>query len=271
MKGSNLSRMGRELRPPEEIAAQVDQQSVLELRDQGEDVLQGLFKRAVLGEEQAIRVLIAHALGAVNALDDLERHQPSKLKMLAETHPNWPVLFSLNPQEIRRATDRITRLGVGQKAITPRRVKQRLDPADFWTQLAAAVLEECESHQVIVPVLETHCAGARRQRAVVKAWRTPVKLTFYYLDPQTRIRISDWQRQCMTLPKPITAANFKTWWDVAKLCLLEFWKSTESGSRIYDQALKKIPDRKAPKEFQKRNRAVAQVRKALRSLVGLRP
>lgn len=263
--------MGRGLRPPEEIAAQVDKQTVLELRDQGEDVLQELFKRAVLGEDQAIRVMIAHALGAVNALDDLEKHQPFKLKMLAETHPNWPVLFSLNPQEIRRVTDRITRLGVGQKATTPRRAKQRLDPADFWTRLAAAVLEECQSHQVIVPVLKALCAGARRERSVAKAWRTPVKLTFYHLDPQTRIRIADWQRQCVTLPKQITADNFKDWWNVAKFCLLEFWKSCDSGGRIYDQALSKIPERNAPKEFQKRNRAVAQVRKALRSLLGLRP
>jgi hypothetical protein len=87
----------------------------------------------------------------------------------------------------------------------------------------------------------------------------------------TAIRIADWQRQCVTLPKPITTANFKDWWNVAKLCLLEFWKSCDSGGRIYDQALSKISDRKAPKEFQKRNRAVVQVRKALRSLVGLRP
>jgi hypothetical protein len=229
--------------------------------------MEQIFARALCGDEQAIRLMISTARGAVRALENLEKRQPAKLQARAEENSDWPVLLSLNPQDIKHAEERIAQLKVGTKATIPRRPNQKLDPQNLWTQLAAAAVQECEDNKVTVSEFEKHCVGAKRKRRNRKFWGTPAAATIYSLGYSDVVIIADWEKQCVKLSAPITPSNVSQWWHVVKFWVLEYWWSSE---KTYKTAIAKIFDKTAPKEFQKRNRALAQVRKAFRSLVGLR-
>ncbi|PYJ86051.1 MAG: hypothetical protein DME22_06795 [Verrucomicrobia bacterium] len=259
--------LAKELRPPEQIAESVDKRPLLQLLDQREDLMQQVFARALCGDEQAIALMISTARGAVRALGHLEKRQAAKLKAKAETCSDWPVLLSPNPQDISHAKECVARLNVGAKATIPRHHRQRLDPRNFWTQLAAAGVEECEENKVTVPVLEAQASGGRRQRKALKIWRTRVEGTIHYPNYGDCVLIADWEKRCVTLSVPIIESNFKQWWSVVQLWLLEYWWLNR---KAYHTALAQISDMTAPKESKKRNLALAQVRRALRSLVGLR-
>lgn len=257
----------REFLSADEIAARIDKRALLELLEQRDTLMRQVCVRAAHGDTQAISLMISTARGVITALGSIEQLQPEKLQSAAEVSSTWPVLLSLNAQDIGHAKERLRRLKVGNKATTPRRPGQRLDPQNFWTVLAQAALKACEDNRAIVPVLRNVAAGVKRERKTVKFWQTSAKATFYYLTNSDIIIITDWEKQCVRLPRPITEMNFKQWWSVVQFCVLERW---DANNQDYQAALAKISDGTALKEFQKRNLAMSQVRKALRSLVGLR-
>jgi len=253
--------------PDHEIAARVDRRPLLQLLAESNALMEQVCVRAASGDVQAISLMISTARGAIDALDSIEQVQPTKLRDAAELSSTWPVLLSLNPQDIAHAKKRLRRLKVGIKSTTPRRAGQRLDPQNFWTRLAHGALKACEDNRAIVPALQHEAAGAARKRISLKFWQTPAKATFYYLDNGDCIILTDWEKQCVKLSGPITEANFKQWWIVVQFCVLERWHASKED---YEAALAQITDRTAPKEFKKRNLAMGQVRKAFQSLVGLR-
>lgn len=257
----------RELRPPEQIAKHVDKRPLLQLLDQINALMEQVCARAACGDKQALSLMISTARGAIAALESIEKAQPTKLKTEAEISSTWPVLLSLNPQDIKHAKEQLQRLGVGTKATTPRRPGQRLDPQNFWTKLAEEALKACENNKIIVPVLEARGRGAKRVRKGMKLWQVQAQATFYYLSDRDCIIIPDWEKQCVNLSGPITDTNFKKWWGVVQFYVLERWHGSKEA---YAAALTQISDGTAPKEFQKRNLALNQVKKALRSLVGIR-
>jgi hypothetical protein len=203
----------------------------------------------------------------VRDLKSVEERQRTKVTAIAETSTNWPVLLSLNPQDIKWAKDYLLKLEVGSKAPTPTRPGQRIDSRNFWTRLAREALRACRINIRLVPALEAHCAEATKECQSMKIWRTQTKATYHTLPNGDVIILADWQKQCVKLSEPITDNNFKDWWGVMKLCVLEHWKSIPED---YAKALAKISDKTAATEFQKRNLALGQVRKALCSLTGLR-
>ena len=134
--------------------------------------------------------------------------------------------------------------------------------------LAKQAFDACNKNRLIVPRLETLSKGAPKKRITMRFWRTPVTTTIYALDSGDKVVITDWQTRCVKLSERVTIGNFPAWWDVVKSCVLQHWRIT--GERAYAMALAQISDETAPKEFKKRNLALGQVRKAFRSLAGLR-
>jgi hypothetical protein len=257
----------RELRPPEQIAKRIDNRPLHELSDQIRAALEQIVARAALGNTLALAQVVSTARGAIRALETIEKAQPEKLLATAESSSNWPVLLSLNLHDIRRAKTLLQRLRVSTKALTPRVQGQRLDPQNFWTKLVLEALDVCEKNKLYVPVLRAYAKGARHERKTQKFWQMTVGGTYYFPSNCDCIFIADWEKQCVKLSGPITEANFKAWWHVVQLYMIELWRVNKKS---YEAALTMISDQQAIKEFQKRNLALTQARKALRSLAGLR-
>ncbi|MGA9779316.1 MAG: hypothetical protein ACLPRE_10470 [Limisphaerales bacterium] len=113
-------------RPTEEIAALVDKRPLEELADQIEPLVHQILCRAYTDDAAALRKFAHIVRGAVNALGRLTQFRVAAAKTVAATFPTWPVLLSLNPQEIQRAKDELLCLGVGTQAPAPTRPGQRL-------------------------------------------------------------------------------------------------------------------------------------------------
>jgi hypothetical protein len=253
-------------RPTKKIAALVDKRPLEELDDQVEQSVQQILFRAYTGDAAALRKFTHIVCGAVKALGRLAQFRAAAVKTVAETFPTWPVLLSLNPQEIQRAKDELLCLGVGAKAPAPTRPGQRLDPHNFWTQLAARAFEICRSNKYIVPVLRAHCAGTRQKPKTRKFWRTEAKATIYTRADGSVIVIPDWTTTLPRLSEPVTPTAFPNWWKAVKLCVLDYWKMYPQE---YAKALQQI-GRKEEEEWRRRNLALTAVRHAFRSLVKLR-
>jgi hypothetical protein len=258
--------LSKQLCAPEEVVKHLNKRPLLGLQEEIEKSLQQIFARAYCGEDEAIRLMISTARGVVHAVEDLETYQGAKLKEKAEASPLWPVLFSLNPQDIKQAKERVARLNVGTKALTPRRPGQRVDARNFWTNLAQEALHQCEDNRVNVPILEAYAKGVSRERKTLEFWQTRAAATYYYVSNRNCIIITDWESRCKTLQAPIAEKNFDQWWAVVQLCVINYWWDNR---KAYEAALKKI-GRADEEESRRRNLAMTALHQALRSLVGLR-
>jgi hypothetical protein len=255
------------LKPMTEIAALADKRTLDELTEHGEEALKQLLYRAHTGDERAIFLYAGLLRRAINSLDFLATNQLEKVQAEAERQPRWPVLLSLNPQDIKRAKKHLSRLHVGQKAETPTRPGQRLDLNNFWTVLANEALNVCQTNRVVwVPILLKHATGARRERHSQKFWGKKVSATYFYLPGGTDIIIiTDWQWQCAKLSEPITTANFKDWWSAIKGCVLEHWRRPHGN---YAKALE-VVGQPQQEEWRRRSTALDRVKQALESLTHL--
>jgi hypothetical protein len=267
-------------RPAEEIAALVDKRPLDELADQVEQSVQQILCRAYSGDVAALHKFARIVCGAVEALGRLAQFRDAATKTMAETFSMWPVLLSLNPQEIQRAKDELLRLGVGTKAPAPTRPGQHLDPHNFWTRLATKAFEVCRSNRCVVPILQAHIVGARKRRRARMFWKSEVKATICARSDGSIVIIPDWLKHCGELAEPVTTTNFSDWWKVIKLCVLDYWKMYP---REYAEALKRIPDKqkkaapqtgnppdenyRLPKEHRKRTLALARVKQAFKGRV----
>lgn len=260
-------KLPRELLEPKEIEPHIDGRDLLQLLDEKDTLLGQIVARAACGDECAIELLLAIARGAIEGLSCLEELQPQKLRAIAETSPNWPVLLSLNPQDARHVEDHLKSLNVGAKAATPRRPEQRLDPQSFWTQLAEQTFKSCRDTRTILPVLRAHCTGTKPVCKDLSFWGTSMRGSFYDVSPTDCILITDWEERCAKLSLPVSRENFKPWWDVIKHCVLEFWNHVPSE---YERALKEIGYVKSEeKQYVRRNMAVDRLEQAFRSLVNV--
>ena len=254
------------LKPLADIAAMVDGRTLDELHRQAKIGLQQLLYRAHTGDERAILLYAAVVRSAVGSMDLLSTSQLGKLRAEAEKQPRWPVLLSLNPQDIKRAKDHLRLLHVGEKADTPTHPGQHLDRRNFWTVLAFEALTTCQINKWLVPILKRHAVGASRERQTKKFWGTRVGATCYHLRSDTGVIIvTDWQKQCAKLPEPISAVNLKDWWIAIRGCVLEHWWNSRGN---YAEALAMI-GQKEEEEWRRRGMARDRVKQALESLLDL--
>lgn len=250
-------------RPIVEIAKLVDNRSLVELREQLDDAIKQMLYRAHCGDRKAILQHILCVRAAVDSLQSLAKHQPAKVRAEAETFWDWPLLLSLNPQDLNWAKQELKSLGVGTRSPLPTKPGQRVDRRNFWTRLATHALTACALNKWWVPALKAHCAGASRQRKTLKFWGTTAKATFYMLANGDEAIIQEWQNQCVKLSGPVTKQNFKDWWVAVKSCILDYWQNPEGN---YIEALKQIGQTDT-EEWRRRNLAIDRVEQALRSLV----
>jgi hypothetical protein len=251
------------LRPFKEIAGNRDKRTPEQLLDQVKDAIQQLLFRAHCGDVRAIATVVVAIRHSVEALDLLANKSPQKIRGVAKGLPQWPVLLSLNPQEIRHVVKHLKKLGVGSKAKTPTGPGQRRDPHNFWTRIADEAYATCRRCKHDVRLLESLCRGARRERKTWQYWGIEEKRTIYYPAETPPVLIADWQKRCKELSQPITDTNFDDWWKVVKLCVLQYWQNPRSN---YRKALN-IIGQKNLKTWERRELALARVKQAFRSLI----
>ena len=260
-----------------EVAQLIDPRSIAELGEQADSATEPrnqLLYRAHHGDDKALALFARLARESVDALATLARFEPERVRRIAATYPQWPVLLSLNPQDLRHTKQALKELAVGSQALTPTRVGQRVDPRNFWTRLALAALDACDRARKNTPPLQEHArAAVKRLPQPRHFWGTRTHTTFYFLANGDAIIITDWHRKCARLAQPITAANFDQWWNVVKLCVLHHWQNKEEiydlpGSLSYAEALRSI-GQSNKEEWQRRDFALSRVKQTLRSLTGL--
>jgi hypothetical protein len=254
------------LRTTQEISAEIDKRPLLELREQIHEVMGQIAVRAAAGDESAIHNLVAVARGIISVLETVERAQPKKLQKIAAESVNWPVLLSPNRQDIEHAKKNTQRLKVGERAPTPRRSGQKLDPRTFWTRLAADAFQACQEVKEVVPILKDQCDGITPYRRASKFWGFTVEADFYQVSSIDCIVITGWEGRCPGLSLPVSRENLKDWWYVVKHYVIEYW---HGFPQEYDEALRQI-GHKDDDEWQRRNWAVGRVEQAFRDLVKLR-
>ena len=260
-----------------EIAQLIDTRSITELGEQAHSATEPrnqLLYRAHHGDDKALALFARLARESVDALASLARFEPERVRRIAATYPEWPVLLSLNPQDVRHTKEALKELTVGSQALTPTRANQKVDPRNFWTRLALAALDACDRARKNTPPLQEHAkAAVKRLRQLRRFWGVRTHTTFYFLANGDAIIITDWHKKCARLAKPITAANFAQWWKAVKLCVLHHWQNSGgdydlSGSLSYAEALRSIgqPQEEA---WRRRSLALDRLQQAFRSRVGL--
>jgi hypothetical protein len=226
-----------------EIARRVDKRPLHELKLQIDDALSEIIARAHKGDNSALGFYIYIARATVESFDNLVRHELKRTQAFAEMCPDFPVLLSLNPQDIKAAKERVRKLNVGTKAMLPTRSGQRTDRRNLWTRLAIFAYHACMDNSEVVPQIKTHYAGSKRRRVKRMLWGTTEIGTEYTSPDGSWVVIADWQSDGGKLARQakrdgqIKAENFNQWRDVIKICVLEFWNRSTSD---YKKALKVV-------------------------------
>ena len=258
------------LKNPKHIAALISDESLDEVLENIHKGIGQLVFRSHAGEkkerERAMELFFILVRTTINNLEQLADFHFAELKSIAERYPEWPVMLSLNPQDISYRLSRLERLKVGRKAVTPTAKGQRVNFRNPWTLLAKRALDVCALNIHLVRKLRGFTRGAKRERRHFKFFGTPVYGTFYTLENQDMIGIADWQETCASLAFPITASNFDRWWRAISGCVLGCWHANPGE---YKKALSKL-EKAHGDETIKRNLAMTYLRQAFRSLVGLR-
>ncbi|MBU6400757.1 MAG: hypothetical protein KGS61_10590 [Verrucomicrobia bacterium] len=270
------------LRPVEEIRRLVDTHPLGDVRRQADDALKQLLYRAHCGDAQALAQYVRITHAAVQSLETLATHHPDSVRAEAETFPDWPL--NLSQHETAWVKQELKRLGVGAKFPLSTRSSLRARRRYRLTRLAWDALLACVENKPVVPALKALAAGARSERkAIPYSRQTKAWATFYYLNNGDVVIVTDWQARCAKLSGPITKTNINAWWDALKECVLQHWHNPEGN---YEAVLALIPDAqpkgnppeqprsdeyyKQNKEYRKRNFALARVKQAFETLVGVR-
>jgi hypothetical protein len=254
--------------PVKEIARRLDKRPLSKLEAQVADALKQIVARAHTGDDNALASYFKTARYTVMSLDNLVRHEPKRMRTIAERSSDFPVLLSLNPQDIKAATKRLQLLNVGAKAILPTRSGQKTDRRNLWTRLAIYAFNACLENFRRVQQIETQLTGAKQNRVKRKLWGTIENGTEYKLPDGKRTVIADWQRECVKLAGQITADNFNQWRSVVKICVLDFWKHS---NRDYIEALDEVGNPKDKdgnpklKECNRRHLAINRTLQAFKS------
>jgi hypothetical protein len=177
--GGAVLRSGDKIRPIEKIATLVDKRSLSELKEQAKNALMQMLYRAHCGDRDAMLEYILYTRAAVASVRTLANHRTVNVRAKAETFSDWPVLLSLNPQDIATAKQELTSLGVGTRSPLPTKPSQHWDRHNFWTQLAEQAVTACADNKRRVPALKAFCARTKPRRQTLKFWGTRVRLTYY--------------------------------------------------------------------------------------------
>jgi hypothetical protein len=252
--------------PGIDFSADVDERPILVLRNQLTDALSQILCRAHSGDDQAISEFVLTVRRAVLSLGRLSGFEPDRVRAEAERVSHWPVLLSLNPQDIKHAKQHLSSLCVGAKAMTPTRKGQRLDRENFWTRLAFRAFCVCQEAGYFVPALKSHCGGLRGQRHTARCWGTEHAVTAYRRKGGSTIAFADWQADAARLSRPVNDSNFKQWWAAARASVIEYWNHFRTE---YDEALRHVGCVQRD-ETTRRNLAVDRLKQSFKSLTGVR-
>jgi hypothetical protein len=255
------------LEPLEKLAGKIDTRSLDELMSEPTYATGQLLLRACCGDEQAIFFFAMRVSEHVYYLETLSKYQPDKVRSLASTYDRWPVLLSLNPQDIQIAMDQIKSLNVGAAAAMPTRTGQKVDRRIYWTRLVQWAIGECMTCGMYVKILERLAAKRKASAKTVetKIWNKSVHATCWYLrdgNTYNALVITEWEKHCASLAVPITDRNFNEWWSVVQEFTREALYSSEE---LYSAALREIGQTNRPK-YERRSMALDRVRQTLKSM-----
>jgi hypothetical protein len=258
-------RLFREIQPPKAVARLKNKQSLTELSDQVEKGLEQLVLRAHSGDTIAAATLIQKIQKVIRTLEMMAGSKSPAVLKIAKEWTDWPVNLSLNPQDIAWAKKTLSDLKVGTKGIIPSNKRQRVNFRAIWTTLAKEAFRVCWLNRRIVPDLLRFTEQAKLHKKTGTHLGAKVSASFYYINNDEVVVISDWQMDCATLSRP-TEKNFDAWWNVINRCVLEYWHCSRRG---YAEALEKVGNPHET-ESRRRNVAMTEVRQAFRGLLGLR-
>lgn len=270
------------LRPAQELRKLVDKRPTSQLKREAENALKQLLTRAHCGDTQALGMYVHITRAAVQSLELLSQHHQDGVRAEAEALPDWPM--NLNQHETGWAKRELKRLKVGEKLPLFGKQSLRGRRQNVWSRLAWDALVACGENKRVVPALKQLAAGAKTERKMLRYSRQKhAQATFHYLGNGDVVIITDWQAKCARLPKTCTKANVADWWNVVKECVLHYWQNRGGN---YLEVLALIPDiggthdlsskpradeyYKQNKEYRKRNAALARIKQAFESLVGVR-
>jgi hypothetical protein len=248
---------------PAELSALVDTRPLADVEAELTAAIQQILARAYSGDSTALHRFARIVCGAAEALDTLTDFRQGAVKVVAEKSSAWPVLLSLNPQQIQHARRKLITLGVGRKAPARTRVGQRIDPCNFWTRLAANAFSIIRFNRHLVPLLKGHSRGAAKKRTYRNIWSQKLGATIYTRNDGDIICIPDWCGGLCNLSEPVTRANLAGWQRAIKLCVMDYWRIYPTD---YQKALRQIGQRNET-ESRRRYFALARIDQAFRSLV----
>jgi hypothetical protein len=264
-----------ETRPVEEIQARMDQRSLSELESDLNAAFQQLLARAFIveqvkqpvqlaipNEEKPLWRLVLIIRGMVDSLSRLAERRPGLVNPIAERQATWPVALSLNPQQMRHATNMLRALGVGSKAPTPTRPGQRVDPNNYFTQLANRAFDACRFDAYLTRELVEHGKNMVSFSGTSKFWSTRYTSTTYVLPDKSWIVLPEPEKTA-ALSEPVSQENFPRWWEAIKLQVLAYWSKFPEK---YGEALRHVGKELKEKEYTRRKDALNAVRQAFRSL-----
>lgn len=265
-----------EPRSVEEILARMDKRSLPELEEQLNSAFQQLLARAFIvervhhpvdapipDEEKPLWRLIQIVRAMVDSLSRLVEHRPGLVNPIAEQQATWPVSLSLNPLQIKLAMDMLSELGVGRKAATPTGPGQRVDPNNYFTQLANRAYQACRFNAYLTRELVLHGENAVAISGQLKFWSTRCASKTYVLPDKSWIVVPE-PDKIAALSEPVTQENFRQWREAVKLHVLAYWSSFPEK---YAEALRQIGKENKEKEYTRRKDALNAVKQAFRSLV----
>jgi hypothetical protein len=269
------------------VRAQLDTRFSPEIDVLASDRLRQLVLRARCGDEIAMRLVAERAYNLLRHLELLEKTQPRLIRRVAETFDRWPVLLPRTspapkaddpkrerrryPKDLEAILSRLNRLNVGAKSLIPRGPGRSADRKSFWVRLASWAVDECFQAGVLVKLFE-HKANkccATPQRGSTTFGTTKVEDTYYFvreLQIAGILTITDWEKKCANLTRPIISSNFRDWRAVVRQFSRE---CLYSCSKLRKEAFKYVrTERDQVDETARRNKALDYVDQALRSITG---
>jgi hypothetical protein len=265
-------------RPPHEIGKLIDsRRNNIDLKHQADDALNQIFYRAHCGDQEALSLFVRTTHTLVRWLETLTEYLPDKMRAEAKTMSSWPL--NVGQRDLRRGHQELKELSLGAKSPLATKPTSRINLQNHWTKLVIQAIIACAENKRVVPALKKFAAAAKRERKAIpfsrqsKGWAT-----FYYMHTGDVVIITDWQNKCTKLSGLINANNVNDWWHVVEACILEHWSNPDGD---YGRFAALIPEAKKPtlqtdedfkanKDYRKRNRAMARLKQAFESLVGVR-
>jgi hypothetical protein len=275
------------LRSARKARLQLDARLSPEIDILASEQLRQLVLRARCGDKMAARLIANRAYNLLRHLELLEKVQPRLLRQVAETFDCWPASLPRTgpapktddpkrerrryPKDLEGILSRLSRLNVGAKSLAPRRPGRTADRNSFWVRLASWAIDECFQAGVLVKLFEHKAneCGACPTRGSTTFGSTTVQDTYYYVKESQIagiLTITDWEKKCANLARPIRRQNFSDWRAVVRQFSRECFHSC---CELREEALKNVrTGQHQISETSRLNIALNYVDQALRTLTG---